>query len=128
MDLRTAIEDLRLVDQHAHPVLPGPIDPPEFERFLTESDRPPPAGTSQFDSQLGFALRRWCAPLFGLHAEVPADAYMHERNSWRETPPSAVLLSAAGCGRLLIDTGYAAAGSVGLADPRAPRQASVPAY
>jgi uncharacterized protein len=116
MDLRTAIEELRLVDQHAHSVLPGAVDRPQFERFLSESHRPPPAGTSPFDSQLGFALRRWCAPLLGLHAEVPADAYLHERNSLQGTPPSAVFLSAARCSRLLVDTGYAAPGSAGLAE------------
>jgi len=116
MNLRTAIEDLRLVDQHLHSVLPGVVDRPQFERLLTESDRPAPAGTSQFDSQLGFALRRWCAPLLGLHAEVPADAYLHERNSLGETPPSATLLSAAGCSRLLVDSGFAAPGSASMAE------------
>jgi len=116
MDLRTAIEELRLVDQHLHAVLPGELDLADFERFLTESDRPAPPGTSQFDSQIGFALRRWCAPLLGLHAEVPADAYVRYRSSLTGTPPSATLLSAAGCAALLVDTGYAVPGSVSLAE------------
>jgi uncharacterized protein len=116
VDVRTAIEELRLVDQHVHSVLPGPLDQAEFERFLTESDQPAPAGTSQFDSQLGFAVRRWCAPVLGLEACTPADAYLAHRNSLPGTGCAAALLSAAGCAAMLVDTGYTAPGSVTLAE------------
>ncbi len=116
MDLRTAIDDLRLVDQHVHSVLPGALDRPQFERLLTESDHPAPTGTSQFDSQLGFALRRWCAPVLGLDAAAPPGDYLRHRASLPGTTLSATLLSAAGCDRLLVDTGFAAPGSASLAE------------
>jgi uncharacterized protein len=103
------IDDIKLVDQHVHRVLPGPIAPAEFELLLTESDQPAPAGTSQFDSQLGFAVRRWCCPVLGLAMLASDAAYLQRRNSTAATP---ALLSAAGCSHLLVDTGFAAPGSL----------------
>ena len=58
MSLTDVIEELRLLDHHVHTVLPGPVARADFEGYLTESDQLAPAGTTQFDSQLGFALRR----------------------------------------------------------------------
>ena len=114
MSLSTAIEDLRLVDQHVHTVRAGPLARPEFESFLTESDRPPPPGTTQFDSQLGFALRRWCSPLLDLDPSVTPDDYLAGRNSMPGTGLAERLLSAARCAALLVDTGYAATASMSL--------------
>jgi predicted TIM-barrel fold metal-dependent hydrolase len=116
MSLTAAIEELRLVDQHVHSVLPGAVGRPEFERLLTESDQPPPAGTTQFDSQLGFALRRWCGPVLGVDPAAPPDAYVARRALFPGTEASAKLLSAAGCGWLLVDTGFTEPGSASLAD------------
>jgi uncharacterized protein len=116
MSLTAAIEELRLVDQHLHSVLPGALARPEVEGFLTESDRPPPPGTTQFDSQLGFALRRWCGPVLGLDPAVTPDAYVAHRNTFPGTRLPARMLSAAGCAALLVDTGYSMPGSLGLAE------------
>jgi uncharacterized protein len=115
MSLTAAIEDLRLVDQHVHSVLPGALARPEFEDFLTESDRPSPPGTTQFDSQLGFALRRWCGPVLDLDPAATPDAYVARRNELEGTRLPERLLSAAGCAAMLVDTGYAAPGSISLA-------------
>jgi uncharacterized protein len=115
-DLSSAIEELRLVDQHVHTVLPGELGRAEFEQLLTESDQPPPAGTTQFDSQLGFALRRWCAPLLDLAPAAAAEDYIAHRANLPGTEAAARLLSAAGCDWLLVDTGYAAPGSASLAE------------
>jgi uncharacterized protein len=112
--LPEAIEDLRLVDQHLHPVLPGRLDRQDFEQYLTESDRPALPGTTRFDSQLGFAVRRWCAPALGIDPSAEPDAYLEHRN--KVTGSRLGLLSAANCSHLLVDTGYAAPGSVGLAE------------
>jgi uncharacterized protein len=116
MGFAEAVEELRLVDNHVHSVLPGPVAGPDFERFLTESDRPAPAGTSRFDSQLGFALRRWCGPVLGLASSVEASVYLGYRNSLTGTRPAELLLLAAGCSYLLVDTGFTAPGSASLAD------------
>ena len=114
MSLSDAIEELRLVDNHVHSVLPEPLTPAEFERFLTESDRPAPPGISQLDSQIGFAVRRWCGPVLGLGPSADPDSYIQHRNSLPGTGPSGELLSAAGCSHLLVDTGFTAPGSVSL--------------
>jgi predicted TIM-barrel fold metal-dependent hydrolase len=116
MSLAEAIEELRLVDQHLHAVLPGALARPEFEGFLTESDRPPPPGTTQFDSQLGFAVRRWCGPILDLDPAVSPGTYLARRNSLPGTGVTGRLLSSAGCTAMLVDTGYAAPGSLGLAE------------
>jgi uncharacterized protein len=111
VSLRAEIDELALADQHLHSVVPGPLTAAEFEGFLTESAQLAPAGTSQFDSQLGFAVRRWCGPVLGLDPQATARAYLERRNSG---PAAAALLTAAGCSQLLIDTGFAAPGSLGL--------------
>jgi uncharacterized protein len=115
MSLPEAIEDLQLVDNHVHSVLLGPVAEPEFEAFLTESDKPAPHGMTQFDTQLGFALRRWCGPVLGLAESVEASVYLGYRNSLAGTRPAEALLSAAGCRFLLVDTGFTAPGSASLA-------------
>jgi uncharacterized protein len=116
VDLRQAVETLRLVDNHVHTVLPGPVPAPEFGELISESSSPSPAGTSRFDSQLGFALRRWCGPLLGLGPSVTAADYLSKRNSMTGTGPSAALLPAAHCSHLLVDTGFIAPGSASLTE------------
>jgi uncharacterized protein len=114
MRLTDAIGELRLVDQHLHPVLPGPLERPDFERYLTESDRPARPGMSRFESQLGVAVRRWCAPALGIDPSAEPDAYLERRNTVASS--RLALLSAANCAHMLVDTGYAAPGSVSLAE------------
>ena len=63
---------LPLIDHHVHGAVTGALDGPGVEALLTEAAWPPPPGTSMFDSQLGFAVRRWCAPLLDLEPSVPA--------------------------------------------------------
>jgi uncharacterized protein len=113
--LTAAIEQMPLTDHHVHTVLPGEMTRRQFEGLITESDTPAPAGTTQFDSQLGFAIRRWCAPVLGLApADATADAYLLHRNSMPPQEAAAALLRAAGCARLLVDTGFVAPGSFSL--------------
>ncbi|WP_039640331.1 amidohydrolase family protein [Streptomyces sp. 769] len=94
-----------LVDHHCHGVVRYAPDPGTFAGFLTEADRPPAAGTSYFDTQTGFAVRRWCPPLLDLPAHCPPERYLARR---RELGPHATarrLLSATGIGVYLVDTG-----------------------
>jgi predicted TIM-barrel fold metal-dependent hydrolase len=69
----------------------------------------PPAWMTPFDSQLGFAIRRWCAPLLGLAASAGADAYWAARAEFGEAEVNQRLLPAAGVSHWLVDTGYASA-------------------
>ena len=104
-----------LVDAHCHCVVAGDVDATAFERWCTEADLPAPAGVSYLDSQLGFAVRRWCAPVLDLPAHAPVAEYLARRAElgWREAGTR--LLRAAGLGALLVDTGLSA-GLVGLAE------------
>ena len=119
------IEELRLLDHHVHTVRPGPVGRAEFETYLTESDQRAPAGTSQFDSQLGFAVRRWCAPLLDFDPAAAPDDYLAHRNGLPAEQVTGRLLAAARCGALLIDTGYIAPGSLTLPELAAQSGAAV---
>jgi uncharacterized protein len=73
------IESIRLIDRHRHGLVTTDLDLASFERLLTESRDPPPASTSQFDSPLGLAVRRWCAPLVGLEPFASPEEYLSRR-------------------------------------------------
>ncbi len=96
-----------LIDGHCHLIVHGDLGRSEFERWCTEADRPAHAGTSYLDSQLGLAVRRWCAPVLDLDAHAPIDQYLARRVElgWREATTR--LLRAAGLAALLVDTGLA---------------------
>jgi hypothetical protein len=55
MSLKETIGALALADHHAHAAHAREKSGPDFEQLITESGRPAPQGTTQFDSQLGFA-------------------------------------------------------------------------
>jgi len=98
-----------LVDHHVHGCLAGRVDRPTFETLLNEgSSDPVPSYMSQFDSQLGFAVRRWCAPLLGLEPGVPADVYWARRAQLGAEEVARLLLPPAGVQRWIVDPGYGA--------------------
>lgn len=94
-----------LVDGHCHQVLAGDLDRRAFELACTEADLPPPPGTSYLDSQLGLAVRRWCAPAIGLPPHAPIDEYLAARVALGWEKATAALLRAAEFAALVIDTG-----------------------
>jgi predicted TIM-barrel fold metal-dependent hydrolase len=102
------IDDIRLIDHHCHGVVKGDLDRAGFERFISESFDPPPAGTSNFDSPLGLAVRRWCAPVLGLEPFAAPDDYVVRRSELGADEVGRRLLGEAGIGALLVDTGYRA--------------------
>jgi predicted TIM-barrel fold metal-dependent hydrolase len=79
-----------------------------FEAGFTESPWPAPADTTHLDSQLGFAVRRWCAPLLDLPAHAPAEAYITRRRELGGHEVTGRLLAASGVERFMVDTGYQA--------------------
>jgi predicted TIM-barrel fold metal-dependent hydrolase len=107
-DLQEAIDDLRLVDHHVHGVLRADARPDRsaLEGLLTESDRPVPPWMTQFDSQVGLALRRWCAPVLGLEPHASPEQYLERREALGPEEVTARLLRAAGISHYLIDTGH----------------------
>ncbi|WP_433294682.1 amidohydrolase family protein [Pseudonocardia sp. CA-142604] len=104
----TAVESLRLVDHHVHGAARGDLDAEEFAAGLSESPFPAPPGTSQLDSQVGFAVRRWCAPVLDLppHADVPT--YLQRRRELGADEVARRFLAASGIGCFLVETGYRA--------------------
>lgn len=106
--LRQAIDELRLVDHHVHGALRGSahLDRSVLEGLLTESDRPVPPWMTQFDSQVGLALRRWCAPVLGLEPHASPEQYLERRAALGPEDVTARLLRATGISHYLIDTGH----------------------
>ncbi|MFJ8311954.1 MULTISPECIES: amidohydrolase family protein [unclassified Streptomyces] len=94
-----------LVDHHCHGVLRSDPDDADFASFLTESDAPAAPGTSFFDTQLGFAVRRWCPPLLGLEPHCPPERYLARRRELGAREANRLLLSASGITTFLVDTG-----------------------
>jgi hypothetical protein len=97
---------LPLLDHHVHGVVGGELDRPGFERLISESGLAPAAGLTHFDSPLGLAIRRWCAPVLDLPALCPAEAYLSRRAELGAEEVNRRLLSGAGLQMLLVDTGH----------------------
>lgn len=98
-------DGLPLIDQHCHGVVRTELDDKEFARWLTEADTVPPH-RDPFDSLLGLAVRRWCAPLLDLPSHVDREGYLRRRAElgWREVTER--LLRAANVAHWLVDTGF----------------------
>jgi hypothetical protein len=103
--LGETVAGLPLIDHHVHGALRAAIDRPTFESMITEGPRPHSAGTA-FDSQVGFAIRRWCAPVLDLPPHAPAEQYWARRCELGEGEVTQRLLRAAGTATYLIETGY----------------------
>lgn len=99
-------EPVALIDHHVHGVVTADLDRAGFEQLLTESPARPPAGTTVFDTQLGFAVRRWCAPVLDLEPHASPDEYLRRRAELGTAEVSRRLLTAAGVSAWLVDTGY----------------------
>jgi uncharacterized protein len=95
----------RFVDHHCHPVVHHDLTRPAFEALMSEASGRSPLGTTLFDSMLGLAIRRWCAPVLGLEALASADAYLDRRLTLGATEANARLVEAAGIETFLVDTG-----------------------
>jgi predicted TIM-barrel fold metal-dependent hydrolase len=94
-----------LVDHHCHGILTADLDRPLFEGLMNEAPGPSPLGTTVFDSMLGLAVRRHCAPLLDLEPLAPAEAYLARRAELGGAEVSARLMAATGIEVLLVDTG-----------------------
>lgn len=105
------LSDLTLLDGHCHQVTIEPISDRAFAHWSTESAY---ADESSLDSQLGRAIRRWCAPVLGLHAHVDMRDYLAARRDIGAGEAARMLMRAARLSGLLIDTGVPSAGMATL--------------
>ena len=94
-----------LVDHHCHGLVTDDLDRPAFEALMNEANRPSPLGTSFFDSMLGLAIRRWCAPVLGLEPHASADDYLARRHELGASEVNRRLVTEAGISVFLVDTG-----------------------
>lgn len=98
----TARAQVPLIDHHVHGVVPDELDRAAFEALLSEGG----AAAGTFDSPLGFAVRRWCAPVLDLEPFAAADEYLQRRSGLGAAEVTRRFLQAAEVGMWLVDTGY----------------------
>ncbi|MFJ3806629.1 amidohydrolase family protein [Streptomyces sp. NPDC090073] len=100
-----ALAELPLVDHHCHGAVTADLTGGEFASLITEGEAWP--GVSPFDSPVGVAVRRHCAPLLDLPRHAPPAEYVARRAElgWREV--NRRFLAAAGAEVFCVDTGYA---------------------
>ncbi|BCL24305.1 amidohydrolase family protein [Streptomyces tuirus] len=103
--VREALDSLRLVDHHCHGTVAADLGRDAFESLLTEGEAWP--GISPFDSPVGVAVRRHCAPLLGLPRHAPAGEYLARRSELGPREVQCRFLRAAGTDVFCVDTGYA---------------------
>jgi uncharacterized protein len=108
------LEDVPLLDHHCHPVVESELDRAAFEVMMSESYLPDAAGPTAFDSPLGLAIQRWCAPLLGLEPHADPDSYLERRAEIGAEEVSRRMLRGAGPSQLLIDSGLTEEGMIGL--------------
>ncbi|MEU5310246.1 amidohydrolase family protein [Streptomyces sp. NPDC021562] len=103
--VREVLDALPLVDHHCHGAVTADLTAPQFAALLTEGEAWP--GVSPFDSPVGIAVRRHCAPLLGLDRHAPAADYLARRAElgWREVNHR--FLRAAHAEAFCVDTGFA---------------------
>ncbi len=100
------LEGIALIDHHCHGVVEHQLSRPEFELMITESHWGAIAGTTIFDSQLGFAIRRWCAPVLGLEPFISAEEYISHRNEMDPAHVNELFLQQSEISHYLIETGH----------------------
>ncbi|SDG32056.1 amidohydrolase family protein [Klenkia brasiliensis] len=100
------LSELDLVDHHCHGLITRDLDRPEFESMLTEAAAPSALGGTLFDSQIGFALRRFCSPVLDLEPHADPDTYLDRRAELGAAEVNRRMLAATGTQTFLVDTGY----------------------
>jgi uncharacterized protein len=103
------IDEVALIDQHAHGCWLTAGDRRRFENALNEANTEPLADfDSAFDSQLGFAVRTHCAAILGLPQHVDPQLYWERRSQFSEAELARMFLPAAKVSDWLVDTGIGA--------------------
>ncbi|MFE6254578.1 amidohydrolase [Agromyces sp. NPDC057865] len=105
-ELARVIDTMPLVDHHAHSLLRPPLAEHDLLDALTQAEHATDR-TAIFDSQLGFALRRFCAPTLGLTPYANAADYLAARERLGFDEATRRLLRASGIRAYLVDDGHA---------------------
>lgn len=104
------VESIQLIDHHVHGAFRANGDEVRFQNALNEGNSSALlTPQDSYDSQLGFAIRRWCAEPLGLPPHASADEYWARRQQLGEAELTRILLTQSGVSDWLIDTGYKSA-------------------
>ncbi len=95
-----------LVDHHCHGLVLRDLDRVGLEALLNEGSGQAPSGTSVFDSMLGLALRRHCAPVLDLDPFADVDSYVRRRRELGHEEVARRMLAASGVTTFVVDTGF----------------------
>ena len=102
------VDQLQLIDHHVHGAFHADGDEPRFSNALSERNGDGLSTQSDgYESQLGFAIRRWCAEILDLPRNVDPQTYWARRSSIGEAEVGRRFTRAAGISDWLIDTGLA---------------------
>jgi hypothetical protein len=104
--LLACVAELPLVDHHCHGLVRTELDRTSFEELLTEADTVSPLGTTLFDSLIGLAVRRWCAPVLDLPPHAEPDDYLARRAELGAAEVNRRFVRATGSTDLLVDGGF----------------------
>jgi hypothetical protein len=108
VDLPDTVRDALLaplVDHHCHGVRRDDLSRAQFELLINDGGSPAPPGTTHFDTPLGAAIRRWCAPLLDLEPHAAPTVYLARRAELGAGEVNRRLLKAAGVVAYLVDAG-----------------------
>lgn len=99
---------MQLVDHHVHGVVGGVLERQAFELLINEGGWPAHPGTTHFDTPVGVAIRRWCAPILGLDPLCPPESYLARRAVLGDEANRLLLHAAVGEGLVeaYVDTGH----------------------
>lgn len=111
-----AAATVELVDHHCHGISGAELDRDGFELLLTEADTISPLGGRPFDSAIGLAVRRWCAPVLDLPAHSDGVEYLARRAELGATEVNRRFLRATGIREFLVDDGIVAPGMTSAAE------------
>ena len=100
-----------LLDHHCHGLIRGELSADTVDALLSEGGAAAP-GTTNFDTPIGLAVRRHCAPVLGLPAHAPAADYLARRAELGATDVTTRLLRASGTAAFLVDLVVDVAGVV----------------
>src|SRR5664280_1692593 len=104
-DLAQAVAAQPLIDHHCHGVSTGDLDRTGFEALISEAGAPE-QGTTHFDTPVGLAIRRHCAPLLDLPPHAPAEEYLDRRLALGTGEVTRRMLAGLGTARFCVDTGF----------------------
>lgn len=105
-EIAQLVERLPLLDDHCHGVFEHDLSPKQFAPLINEGGNPTPVGTTRWETPVGLAIRRHCAPLLDLEPFSTPAAYLERRAALGAAEVNRRLLQAAGLGGQIIDTGY----------------------